>query len=364
MRDEVRLVFGCALIAFAFACNRAVSAPPWENDNPIRPLARPPLGMEFYFREAKTQPVPSRVRLGRWLFYDVRLSTDRTISCASCHRPEYAFADRSPVSTGVRGQKGRRKAPSVINLAVTPRMMDQTESEVMPHLFWDGRASSLEEQVSGPIENAVEMGSSHAEMVAALARVQGYRPYFKEAFGTDGITAERVAKAIADYERTRVSGNAPYDRWRFAHQQDAVSAQAKLGFELFFDRARCSQCHAGSNFTDNRFWNLGVGWDPERRQFRDEGRFLVTGIASDHGAFKTPGLRDVSLHPPYMHDGSLPALHDVVNFYNRGGSPNPYHTGRLVPLGLTASEIDAIVAFLRTLDGEGYQDEAPRYFPQ
>ena len=352
------------LFACAIACNRAVSEPVWELDNPVRPLLPPPLGMEFFFKEAKTQPVPSRVRLGRWLFYDTRLSSDRTISCASCHRPEYAFSDRSPVSTGVRGQKGKRKAPSIINLAVTPRMMDQTESEVTTHLFWDGRAASLEAQVSGPIENAVEMGSSHAEMVASLTRVQGYRPYFREAFGTERITAERISAAIADYERTRVSGNSPYDRWRYGHQQDAVSPQAKLGFELFDDKARCGQCHTGSNFTDNRFWNLGIGWDPERAQFEDEGRFLATGDARDHGAFKTPGLREVSLHPPYMHDGSLPTLRDVVEFYNRGGAPNPYHTRRLVPLGLTSGEIDAIVSFLRTLEGEGYQDQPPGHFPQ
>src|SRR5207248_6851706 len=125
--------------------------------------------------------------------------------------------DRSPVSTGIHGQTGTRKAPSIVNLAVTPRLMDQTESQVTTHLFWDGRAPSLEAQVSGPIENPAEMGSSHAAMIAALTRVQGYRPYFREAFGTDQITPERVSAAIADYERTRVSGNSPYDRWHFGH---------------------------------------------------------------------------------------------------------------------------------------------------
>jgi cytochrome c peroxidase len=340
------------------------TVPAWEADNPIRPLSGPPLGMEFYFAEAKTKPAPQRVRLGRWLFFDARLSSDHTISCASCHRPDHAFADSSPVSTGVGGKQGKRKAPTIINLAVTPRLMDERASEVTTHLFWDGRAASLEDQVSGPIENAVEMGSSHREMVAALARIPGYRPYFKEAFGDDEITAGRVAAAIADYERTRMSGNAPYDRWRFNHEPDAVSAQARRGFDLFFDTARCAQCHAGSNFTDNKFWNEGIGWRPELLRFSDEGRFLNTGDPRDHGAFKTPGLRDVARHPPYMHDGSLPTLESVVRFYDRGGNANPYRSRRLVPLGLTPEDIDAIVAFLRTLDGEGYQDTAPTHFPQ
>src|SRR6266566_1878448 len=161
MRLSLRYMCAALLLAYVIACSRASSTPIWERDNPIRPLSPPPLGMEFFFREAKTQPVPSRVRLGRWLFYDTRLSSDRTISCASCHRPEYAFSDRSSVSMGVNRQKGKRKAPSIINLAVTPRMMDQTESEVTPHLLWDGRAASLEAQVSAPIESAVEMGSNH-----------------------------------------------------------------------------------------------------------------------------------------------------------------------------------------------------------
>jgi cytochrome c peroxidase len=362
MRARVAVSIALAL-TWVLACVRS-TGPAWEADNPIRPLSPPPLGMEFYFAEAKTVPTLPRVRLGRWLFFDVRLSSDHTVSCASCHRPDHAFADSSPVSTGVGGKQGKRKAPTIINLAVTPRLMDERESEVTTHLFWDGRAASLEDQVSGPIENVVEMASSHREMVASLARITGYRPYFKEAFGDEEITAARVAAAIADYERTRMSGNAPYDRWRFNHEADAVSAQAKRGFELFFDRARCAGCHAGSNFSDSKFWNEGIGWQPERMQFADEGRFLVTRDARDRGAFKTPGLREVGRHPPYMHDGSLPTLKSVVEFYNRGGNSNPYKTGRLVPLGLTADDVDAIVEFLRTLEGEGYQDSAPTHFPQ
>ena len=354
-----------ALLLFA-ACGRSQSsAPPWETDNPIRPLAAAPLGMELYFAEAKEPPVPARVRLGRWLFFDTRLSGDSTISCASCHRPENAFSEPSSVSTGIRGQKGIRKAPSLVNLAVQPRLMTSRPGEDAPHFFfWDGRANSLEDQVSGPLENAIEMGNSHASMIQTLSSVSGYKPYFKEAFGTEEVTKERVERAIADYERTRMSGNSPYDRWRFARQRDAVSAQAKLGHDLFFDRARCSQCHSGSNFTDGTFYSLGVGWDPRTNAFKDQGRFVVTEMSRDRGAFKVPGLREVSKRAPYMHDGSIATLRDVVELYNRGGIRNPNVSPRIVPLGLSTTEVDALVAFLRALEGEGYQDRPPTAFPK
>lgn len=335
-----------------------------EADNPLRPLSAPPLGMELYFAEAKQLPDPARVRLGRWLFYDKRLSADRTVSCATCHRPEYAFSEPTAVSTGISRRTGRRKAPSFVNLAVRPARMAPTEGDPGPTYFWDGRAQTLEDQVLAPIENIQEMGTSHAAMVRMLSGVRGYAPYFRQAFGSEDVTKERVAAAIADYERTRVSGNAPYDRWRFTRDEQAVSAEAKRGHALFFDKGRCSVCHSGSNFTDGLFYNLGVGWDPRSNTFRDQGRFLVTNNPNDRGAFKTPGLREVSRHPPYMHDGSMATLQDVVELYNRGGVKNPTITRRLTPLGLTREDVEALVAFLKTLEGEGYQDRAPRWFPE
>jgi cytochrome c peroxidase len=258
------------------------------------------------------------------------------------------------VSAGIRGQKGRRKAPTFINQAVT----------LEPNFFWDGRAASLEDQALGPIENPIEMGNSHASMIEVLSGVPGYKPYFKEAFGSDTITPGRVAKALADYERTRVSGNSPYDKWRYNRDESAVPAAAKLGHELFFDKARCTQCHVGSNFTDSRFHNIGVGWDAATKQFKDEGRFLVTGDPADRGAFKTPTLREVTKRAPYMHDGSIATLREVIEFYNRGGEPNPTISPRMGKLGLTDTEIDALVAFLQSLEGEGYQDTPPLVFPQ
>lgn len=330
--------------------------PTWEAANPVIALPTPPVGPDIDLAALPDPPTPARVRLGRWLFYDTRLSSDGTVACATCHRPEHAFSEPTPVSTGVGGQKGRRKAPSFVNAAVS----------LYPHFFWDGRADSLEAQALGPVENPIEMGNTHSGMVETLAAIPGYRPYFAEAFGSDGVTKERVAKAIADYERTRMSGNSPYDRWRRQRDQGAVSDAVKLGHELFYGRAACNQCHVGSRFTDNTFHNIGIGWNAATGGFEDEGRFLVTKAPADRGAFKTPTLRDVTAHPPYMHDGSMPTLKAVVEYYNRGGNTNPLMDPKMprAPLGLSEAEIAALVALLESLAGEGYADTPPRSFPQ
>jgi len=316
------------------------------------PLPSPPLGITSRFDELPTPPTPERVRLGRWLFYDTRLSADGTIACATCHRPEQAFSELLPVSIGIDGQKGRRKAPPILNLAWT----------LYPHFFWDGRAASLEEQALGPIENPIEMGSTHVLMLQTLSGIAGYRPYFARAFGSDEITQERVVQAIADYERTRLSGNSAWDRWRDG-DESAVSEPVKRGHELFFGKAACNQCHLGQNFTDHLFHNLGIGWDETARAFADSGRAEVTGKPADVGAFKTPGLREVTLHPPYMHDGSLATLRDVVEHYNQGGTANPFLSPKLTPLGLTTDEVEALLAFMQALEGEGYRDTPPSVFP-
>jgi len=341
------------LCAGGCAGSPATAVPAWETANPIRAVPDPPLGLETYFGDLE-RPSPVRVRLGRWLFYDKRLSADGTVACATCHRPEHAFSEPQPVSVGIKGQKGVRKAPSFINQAVT----------LYPHFFWDGRAASLEDQAMGPIENPIEMGNTAQAMVEALVRIPGYAHYFREAFGDDAITRERVGAAIAAYERTRMSGNSAVDRWRLQRDEDAVSSEVKLGYELFFDKARCSQCHVGSTFTDSRFHNVGIGWDARTRTCADEGRYLVTEAAADRGAFKTPALRDVTRHPPYMHDGSIATLREVVEHYNRGGRKNPFLSPRIAPLGLDGKEVAALVAFLEALEGEGYQDTAPAAFPR
>ncbi len=342
------------LMAIILAQPVAAEPPAWEKANPVRPLPKPPLGIDSEFRDLETPPTPETVRLGRWLFYDKRLSADGTISCATCHRPENAFSEPTPVSTGINGQKGTRKAPSFTNQAWT----------LYPHFFWDGRAASLEEQALGPVANPIEMGNTHDTMISTLSGISGYARYFEEAFGSPQITPDRVARAIADYERTRMSGNSPWDRWRKKRDQAAVPEEVKLGHELFHNKAACNQCHLGQNFTDSLFHNLGVGFDPATGKFKDEGRYAVTNRQGDLGAFKTPGLRDVTRHAPYMHDGSVKTLREVVELYNQGGHKNPNLSPKIKPLGLTESEIDALVAFMEALDGEGFMDTAPAAFPQ
>lgn len=358
MELQTRKLILVALAALtAAACSSAASAPPpWESANPIVAVPKAPLGAEIDLASLPEPPTPDRVRLGRWLFYDKRLSADNSVACATCHRPEHAFSEPTAVSTGIGGQKGRRKAPSIINQA----------DALLPHFFWDGRAGSLEDQALGPIGNPIEMGMS--DMPDALAKkisgIQGYRPYFRQAFGTDAITGVHIAKAIAAYEQTRMSGNSAWDRWRYERDEKAVSDQVKKGHELFFGKAKCRTCHAGNNFTDSQFHNVGVGWDPATKTFSDEGRFVVTKKEVDRGAFKTPTLRDLAKHPPYLHDGSVATLREVVDLYNRGGHKNPYLDVKIEPLDLTSAEVDAIVAFLESLEGEGYQDTPPTTFPQ
>ena len=338
---------------------------PWEKANPIKPIPAPPLGIgteegkPTTLTEFEDPPTPERVRLGRWLFFDKRLSADNTIACATCHQPEHGFSEPTPVSTGIGGQKGGRKAPSFLNMAWTAK----------PHFFWDGRAGSLEEQAGGPMINPIEMGNkNHQVVVDKIAAIPSYPKYFKEAFGTDEVTIERITKAIADYERTRMSGNSPWDRWR-AGDDNAVSAEVRRGHRLFFGNGFCNNCHKGPNLTDSDFHNLGVGWDEKSNSFADEGRYAVTKKETDMGAFKTPSMRDVAKRAPYMHDGSMKTLREVVEFYSKGGTPNP-HLDRKIDrrfaehLDFTEEEIVALVKFMEALDGEGYQDTEPAAFPQ
>lgn len=351
LRATTPLVLIAAVTLLAAGCT--APSPEWEAANPTIPLPEPPLGVSHTWDELEEPPTPETVRLGKWLFYDTRLSADNTIACVTCHRPAHAFSEPTPVSTGIDGQKGGRKAPTFINAAWG----------LLPHMFWDGRAASLEEQALGPVENPIEMGNTHEQMIDTLEGIDGYAPYFEEAFGSPGITNDRVAKAIADYERTRMSGNSPYDRWK-AGDESAVSDRVKLGDELFFDKAGCNQCHLGYNFTDTLFHNLGVGWDGETEEFADKGRSEITGNENELGAFKTPTVREVTKRAPYMHDGSVATLREVMDLYNRGGDANPHLDPKIQPLDLSEEEIDALIAMMEALEGEGYMDSAPASFPQ
>ena len=291
-----------------------------------------------------------KVELGRLLFFDKRLSKNNTIACASCHMAQSAFTDGKPVSTGIHGLKGGRSAPASIN-----RVFSTAQ-------FWDGRAATLEEQSVGPFVNPVEHGfANHDEMIAKMKKIAGYRKLFQQVFGTD-ITIGGVGKAIASFQRTILSGNSPADRFDQGQEEKAISAAAQNGLILFREKARCTKCHSGFNFSDEKFHNLGIGWDDNKV---DLGRYMVTGNAEEIGAFKTPTLREIARSAPYMHDGRFKTLEEVVNFYNKGGVKNPHQDNLIIPLELTEQEKHGLVEFLHTLNGEGWQQvKAPTSFPK
>jgi cytochrome c peroxidase len=241
---------------------------------------------------------------------------------------------------------------------------------VSPRWFWDGRAASLAEQAKGPLENPVEMANTHAQVVDTVAGARSYRRYFREAFGDERIDIDRVADAIAAYEATRLSGNSAFDRFD-AGDETALSPLAQEGRDLFFGTARCTACHAGPNFSDSKFHNIGIGfrWRPGPgmsavEAFSDPGRHGVTKEEKDLGAFKTPTLRDVSKRAPYMHDGSIQTLEEAVFLYVRGGNLNPWIAPEMQEVLVAPWHVRPLVAFLESLDGTGYEDAVPAAFPQ
>ncbi len=290
-----------------------------------------------------------KVELGKLLFFDKRLSKNNTIACASCHMPSLAFTDGQPVSTGVHRLQGGRSAPAAIN-----RIFSRLQ-------FWDGRAETLEDQSTGPFVSPVEHGfAHHDELVAKLNTIQGYQEMFQKVF-QGPITKKRVGQAIASFQRTILSGNSPYDRFDFGGKEKAISPAAQRGLTLFLKKARCTRCHSGFNFTDEKFHNLGIDWDGAHI---DLGRFTVSKNPEDIGAFKTPTLREISRTAPYMHDGRFATLRQVVDFYNAGGIKNPHQDNTIIPLNLTDQEKEDLVEFLQALSGEGWQMETPTKFPK
>ncbi|MBL8210899.1 MAG: c-type cytochrome [Bryobacterales bacterium] len=319
-------------------------------DGPKKPATlQVPLGL-LPVQFPKDNPyTPEKAELGHLLYYDTRLSADNSVSCGSCHHNAKAYTDNAPVSTGIRGQKGGRSAPTVINRAYSLAQ------------FWDGRAATLEEQAIGPIANPIEMGETHENVVAKLRKIPGYRALFLKAFGTEDFTIDHVAKAIATFERTVLSGNSPYDRYQ-AGQKKAMTPDQIRGMDVYLNKAKCDQCHEGINFTSNAYHNIGVGMD---KPDPDVGRYAVTKSEADLGAFKTPTLRDIARTAPYMHDGSLATLEEVVDYYDKGGIPNKNLDKTMKKLNLTAQEKKDLVAFLKALNGEGWQKlGVPTKFPQ
>jgi cytochrome c peroxidase len=271
-----------------------------------------PLGLDLYLPVPEDNPLSaSKVELGRELFHDARLSRSGTVACASCHDPARAFSDSRPLAVGVFGRTGRRHAPALINRAYGLSF------------FWDGRTVTLEAQVLEPIQNPDEMDLSLGE---AAARV--------------GLSIPVISQALASYIRTILAADSPYDRF-VRGDQSALSQDQQRGLRLFRGRGNCTACHSGPTLTDERFHNTGVAW--QRDVLRDLGR--------GNGTFKTPTLREVARTAPYMHDGSLGTLADVVNFYSDGGRSNPYIDPEIRPVHFTGDEKHSLVMFLESLCG-------------
>ena len=289
---------------------------------------RRPASIPFPAENADT---PARQALGRRLFFEPRLSASGLVACGTCHNPALDWSDGLARAVGHQMKVLGRRTPSIANLAW---------GELY---FWDGRASSLEEQALGPITSAAEMNLSAEELVARLEAMPGYRPLFDAAYPNEGITPDTIGKALATFERSVVSGPAPFDRW-VAGDASAVSADAKRGFALFEGKARCATCHSSWRFTDDSFHDIGVLGD-------DRGRGkIVEGIPILEHAFKTPGLRDIARRAPYMHDGSEATLAGVVDLYASGGrAKRPSLSHEIEPIALDASERRDLVAFLETL---------------
>jgi len=284
----------------------------------------------------------ARLRLGRRLFFDPLLSRDRTVSCASCHEPEKAFATNDVRPLGVGGERCDRNSPPIFNRAFGASH------------FWDGRAATLEQQAVMPIENAHEMALPLDEAIARLAADAGYRELFAAA-GAATPDRATLAAALAEFVRRLVVGDSPVDRFR-AGKGSTMTPQERRGLWLFESKGGCWRCHAGPNFSDEKFHNTGIG---AKEGVPEPGRFAVTAADSDRGAFKTPTLRMAARTAPYMHDGSLATLEEVVRFYAKGGNPNAALDARMTPIEFTDADVAAIVAFLHALSRPGDEAAAP-----
>ena len=346
---------------------------------PADNVTQPPAGIDptifALFIPADNQMTPARVALGKKLYFDTRLSADGTVACATCHDVSRGFTDQRPVSEGIRDQLGRRNAPTTMN------------TFVLQTLFLDGRAPSLEAQAKLPIVNPIEMGQADGNAVTrAIASDAEYQRMFQDAYSRSP-NYDDIGRAVAAFERTFVFLDSPFDKF-LAGETDAISPQAQQGWVLFNGKARCMSCHPFNRSnplgSDSRFHNIGVsarhqtfeqlatqalgelqkqgGTDAVDRlalstDLTELGRFLVTKNRSDIGAFRTLQLRNVGITGPYMHDGSMQTLWDVMDHYNKGGESNPFLDGGIEPLALSEDEIDAVVALLFSMTDRRFAEQ-------
>lgn len=297
---------------------------------------------------------PEMVELGRTLFFDKGLSRNETVSCASCHRPERAFANGRNTGIGIEGSLTQRNVPSLLNVAYRGA------------LFWDGYASTLESQSKYPMTHAAEMGSHYLDLVEKISANPSYSSKFKKVFGREKIEFDDVSAALATYQRTLISADSRFDRYRYGKETNALTAEEKRGLELFTGKANCATCHQiqpkYALFMDQNFHNTGVGFNSKTKTFADLGHGAIS-YEGKSGLFFTPSLRNVGQTAPYMHDGSFKTLEEVIEFYNRGGNKNPYLDSVIKPLDLSTAEVKDLVAFLRSLNGNASFDADGRPRP-
>jgi len=358
------------LVSLACASVLAGTAPDCSADAAARNAA---FGLPPLPAPADNPITTAKAALGRKLFFDRRLSPNRTMSCAMCHIPEQGFTARElATAVGIEGRSVRRNSPTVLNVAWQKR------------LFHDGREISLEDQIWGPLLAANEMGNPSIGYVIERIRASpDYDGLFEAAFDGKGVNAQHIGAALATYQRTLVAADSRFDRWRYGGESSAMNAIEQRGFRLFVGKARCAICHPVGErhalFSDHGFHNTGIGWRrtyqlPERTRveiapgvyteldrrtvesfseppLKDVGRYEITLDPRDRWAYRTPSLRNVALTAPYMHDGSLATLEAVIAFYDRGGIDNPEKSALLLPLGLDGAEKAALAAFLRALTG-------------
>jgi len=335
----------------------------------VAAIADPLLGLPAMPIPADNRQNPEKIALGKKLFHDSRFSQTRSVSCASCHQSSKAFTDGLEKAMGIKGGVGVRNTPTLLNVGF------------FEQLFLDGREPSLEEQALKPILNPIEHGFSDLKSIVKIITTDAdYLAQFKKAFGVDKATIStlHMEKAIASYERTLISGNSSFDQYYFGRDKSQLSPSAARGLRLFRRKGNCANCHEiswdNALFMDNKFYNIGVesqalapiietfvkalkhGSSDESIVLTDAqksalGRFQVTGVISDVGKFKTPALRDIALTAPYMHDGSVKTLADVVEYYDQGGHANPFLDAAIFPLHLTDQEKKDLVAFMEALTG-------------
>lgn len=305
---------------------------------------------------ADNKLTPQRIELGKFLYFDTRLSTSGKISCATCHHPESGWSDlvKTPKAVGHEGAVGPRNSPTVLNTAY------------QSHQFWDGRVRTLEQQALGPIEADVEMNMPLDTLIPKLNKIKGYQELFKKAYPNSSgvITEDYLAKAIASFERTVVSQPSPFDSY-ISGDKKAISKDAQEGFKLFLNKAHCVDCHDGFNFTDGSFHNIGLN-DGELNG-KELGRYLVKRRAGWYGVFKTPTLRDITKSAPYFHDGSVQTLEEATSICGNGGRYKHNVKNKSLFMedrDLTKDEIAKIVSFLDSLEGPNLPLTIPTKFPQ